>query len=143
MYITAGGAGGGSHNSDDAQGGGGAGATCIKIIAVTDLQQTTTLSVGAGGAGGTGNRPSSGGDGQPSSFGDFCTAAGGKKVPTWGIGGEGGTVTRAKGTAMKIKGTRAAFRLGLVCFRAGKATKHTRSPCDSVVPRHGCCRLRD
>eukprot|EP00039_Didymoeca_costata_P024543 m.10615 g.10615 ORF g.10615 m.10615 type:complete len:1079 (-) comp4294_c0_seq1:91-3327(-) len=101
IYVTGGGAGGGSHNTDDAQGGGGAGSTCIRLLDVSTIKSIKGV-VGSGGLGGTGNRPVSGTNGGTSTFGG-CSAGGGRIVPTWGLGGNGGRAT-ATGDALLIPG---------------------------------------
>ena len=102
MFVTGGGAGGGSHNSDDAQGGGGAGGTSIKLLDVKS-HATVPFVVGKGGKSGTGNCHDCGENGEASTFGTSWNVAGtgGKHVPTWGIGGDGGG---ASGGEVTLKG---------------------------------------
>jgi hypothetical protein len=92
VFCTGAGAGGGSHNTDDAQGGGGAGGTSIKML---DVKSTSSFSfrIGTGGNAGTGNSASGGGNGGATTCGGSIRGNGGIHVPTWAIGGEGGTAS--------------------------------------------------
>lgn len=82
VIVTGGGGGGGGGTGSYNQGGGGgAGGTAIEIIDVSSVS-TVAVTIGAGGSGST----SQGGGGGTSSFGSYCSAAGG----TGGHQGQGG-----------------------------------------------------
>lgn len=75
VYVTGGGAGGaGAASNNDFGGGGGAGGTAIEVLDATSIN-TVTVTVGNGGAGVTGDNH--GNAGATSSFGSYCSAAGG------------------------------------------------------------------
>lgn len=82
VIVTGGGGGGGGGTGSYNQGGGGgAGGTAIEIIDVSSVS-TVSVTIGAGGSGSTGQ----GAGGGTSSFGSYCSAAGG----TGGFQGQGG-----------------------------------------------------
>jgi len=96
VYITgSGGGGGGSTNSTygyQSGSGGGAGATAIKLIDVSSVTSVTVTIA----SGGNGNDAAAGSNGGTSSFGSYCSAAGGTGgcVPgafNFGIGGGAAT----------------------------------------------------
>jgi hypothetical protein len=98
--LGGGGGGGGSGNPSTQQaGGGGSGGYSIKVIEAASLGASETVTVGAGGVGGS---STSGGAGGTSSFGAHCSATGGaggirnttsySGLPVNGGAGSGGNV---------------------------------------------------
>lgn len=113
VTVTGGGGSGASCASGAAGGGGGAGGTAIESIAVTP-GDVIAVTVGAGGA-----APASGAvngaAGSDSTFGAFCTGAGGNggsTIPAGGIGGNGtgGTINIRGGDGGD--GTIGDYRMG-------------------------------
>ena len=101
VFVTGGGGGGGCTNSDDMAGGGGAGGTAIKTIDVSSVS-SVSVTVGAGRVGYTDNQSTSETAGNASSFGSYCTAAGGYTGGNgWAIAGRGGD---ASGGDLNITG---------------------------------------
>lgn len=74
VEVQAGGGGGGAGTNDSSMGGGGAGGGYTRKFITSGLGSTETVTVGAGGSGGSSGAGSAGGT---SSFGSHCSATGG------------------------------------------------------------------
>jgi hypothetical protein len=107
--------------------GGGGGAYSESVLDATAIGASETITVGAGGAGGTGNV--AGVDGGASSFGGLVTAPGGR----------GSTPTMASGTAQAIVpgGNQANAGTGQIALPGGNGGAALRISGTFVLPGHG------
>jgi len=97
--VGGGGAGGGANTVASGGSGGGGGGTAVKLVAISAMSASETVTVGAGGTGVAGT---DGNDGGTSSFGTHCVATGGSggledkdstPAPGGFVGGAGGVGT--------------------------------------------------
>lgn len=94
VEVQAGGGGSGGVSDNDDGSGGGAGGYGRKLIGVSSLGSTETVTVGAAGTAGGANPTTNGGNGGSSSFGSHVVANGGNgSVKDGGAAGTGGTCT--------------------------------------------------
>lgn len=135
-----GGGGGGAYNSSggsSASASGGGGGYCKKLILASAITgSSVTVTVGSGGAGGTG-RDIPGTDGGASSFGSFCTASGGKGGSV-GYDGSGTIIAVSLSTGTTAGGGASGGDINITGSASALSIAYP-SNIQAIAGQGGCC----